>query len=53
MHGPCAFKLSNTAQTKYTKFYGIFKGKSTLMVYDRYPNCNVSGIKHSGRVDIM
>ena len=37
MHRSCTFKCCNTAKIKCFKFYGILKGKSTLMLYDRHP----------------
>ena len=36
MRWSCAFKRSNTAEDKYIEFHGELKGKSTIMVYDRY-----------------
>ena len=47
--------LSVAIPPKYSisKFMGYLKGKSTLMIYDRIPNCGVNGIKHSGLEVIM
>lgn len=32
----CTSNYGNTTKVQYIKFYGVLKGKSTLMVYDRY-----------------
>ena len=36
-----------------SNFVGYLKGKSTLMIYDKYPNMQSSGIKRFGREVIM
>ena len=35
---PCPFKHQYSTEDQHIEFYGILKGKSTLMIYDRHPN---------------
>ena len=37
MFGSCAFMCIDSAQNESIRFYGVLKGKSTLMLYDRHP----------------
>ena len=37
MYRPCASKCGDSTKIEYFEFYGILKGKSTLMIYDRHP----------------
>ena len=40
-------------KTSISSFMGYLNGKSTLMIYDRHPNCKANGINHFGLEDIM
>ena len=37
MHRPGASECGNFPKAERFEFYGILKGKSTLMIYDGYP----------------
>ena len=37
MPRPCAYALGDTAQSKRIQFHGYLKGKSSLMIYEKYP----------------
>ena len=34
----CTPLCKYTTKDEYLDFHGVFKGKSTLMIYDRHPN---------------
>ena len=37
MPGPCTYAGGNTAKSMGVQLHGIFEGKSSLMIYEKYP----------------